>query len=304
MKRMTRGGAVAIALLSAACTDTTSPSDADLLLADAFLSVPAGFSTTTNSFNGDGTEGAFMPRMDGRGGNGGGPRGEGGAGLMGGLSPHFLGGIGFGRGFGHGPFRFGPLSSDCAFSSSTGRVTCPAVTERGLTVTRSFSFRTAGGTAQSAPDSTTNSINSQIELAGNVTRRDSATSVVKHSSNQTVAGLAAGSTQRTVNGTSRGEEASTGTRDGSAFTSTRLVGDTITGVIVPVQDGRPTYPTAGTVVRSMKATVSIAGATPTTKNRREVITYNGSATATLVVTQDGTTKTCQLPLPRGKPICS
>ena len=42
----------------------------------------------------------------------------------------------------------------------------------------------------------------------------------------------------------------------------------------------------------------------TTKERREVVTYNGTATASLVITQDGTTKTCTLPLPHGKPSCS
>jgi hypothetical protein len=53
----------------------------------------------------------------------------------------------------------------------------------------------------------------------------------------------------------------------------------------------------------MNATVTIQGQSPTTKSRREVITYDGSATATIVITQDGTTKTCSLPLPRGMPTC-
>jgi len=53
----------------------------------------------------------------------------------------------------------------------------------------------------------------------------------------------------------------------------------------------------------MTATVAIQGQTPTTHSRREVITYNGTATATIVITQDGTTKTCSLPLPRGMPSC-
>ena len=48
---------------------------------------------------------------------------------------------------------------------------------------------------------------------------------------------------------------------------------------------------------------TVAGAT-TTKDRREVITYDGSATAKIVITQDGTTKTCSLPLPRGMPTCN
>jgi hypothetical protein len=34
--------------------------------------------------------------------------------------------------------------------------------------------------------------------------------------------------------------------------------------------------------------------------RREVVTYDGSTTATVVITQDGETQTCALPLSRGR----
>jgi hypothetical protein len=156
---------------------------------------------------------------------------------------------------------------------------------------------------QSAPDSTTNTVNAKIQATGTVTRRDSAVSVVNNSSERTITGLAIGSTQRIVNGTSRGEESTTGTNADGPFTATRLVGDTTSGLTIPVVSSKPTYPTAGTVIRSMKATVTIQGQSPTTKSRREVITYDGSATATIVITQDGTTKTCSLPLPRGMPTC-
>ena len=183
-------------------------------------------------------------------------------------------------------------------------MTCPAVTDRGLTIVRSASYKKADGTVQSAPDSTTNTINVQIQVTGTVIRRDSAVSTVNNSSDRTVSGLAVGSTQRTVNGTSKGEESTSGTNADGVFTALRLVGDTTSGLVIPVVSGMPTYPTAGTVIRSMKVTVTIAGGTPTTKQRREVITYDGSATAKIVITQDGTTKTCSLPLPRGIPTCS
>ena len=223
--------------------------------------------------------------------------------MGGGMGADFLGAVGFGRGFGQGPFGGGGLNSDCTFAASTGRVTCSAETRNGVTINRSFAFTTATGTAQAKPDSTTNPVNSQISVSGTVTRRDSAVSNITSSSNRTVSGLAYNSTQRTVNGTSAGTETTTGKVAEGAFTSTRIVGDTTTGVIIPLTAGRPTYPTAGTVVRHMKVTMTVAGAT-TTKERREVVTYNGTATATLTITQDGTTKTCTLPLPHGKPSCS
>jgi hypothetical protein len=296
-----RTAATAIALLGIACLDTTAPSDV-LSLTEALMTLPAGFTSTSNSFaSGDGSVTAFMPPAQNRGGRG----GPGGHGMMGGgLGPDFAGGIGFGRGFDRGPFGLGRLGDDCTFSSATGRVTCPPVTDRGLTIVRSASYKKADGTVQSAPDSTTNTVNVQIQVTGTVTRRDSAVSTVNNSSDRTVSGLAAGSTQRTVNGTSKGEESTTGKNADGAFTALRLVGDTTSGLVIPVVSDKPTYPTAGTVIRSMKVTVTIDGGAPTTHQRREVITYDGSATAKIVITQDGVTKTCSLPLPRGVPTCS
>lgn len=308
MKRMLQGALIAAMTVSAlACLETTAPSSAtSLALSQAFSSLPAGFTMTTNSFASDGAVGdAFLPRMHRAGGPDGGLGSIGGHGMMGGLGPDFIGGIGFGRGFGHGPFGGADaLRGTCAFNSTTGRVNCTD-TRGGLTIVSSASYKTASGTVQSAADSTTDAANITTGVSGTVTRRDSAVSVVRHSSNRTVTGLAAGSAQRTVNGTARGEESTTGKTDSAvAFTSTRLVGDTTTGLVIPIVSGKPTYPTAGRVVRQMKATVTLAGGSPTTKDRREVITYDGSATATLVITTDGTTKTCKLPLPRGVPSCS
>ncbi|HEY8164024.1 MAG TPA: hypothetical protein VIF83_00585 [Gemmatimonadaceae bacterium] len=304
MKRLAlKAGVAAILLTAVACMETTGPSDSLLTLSNAFLTLPAGFTSTTNSFASDGSSStAFFPRFDG-GGRGRGPGGHGpGGGLMGGLGLEFFGGIGFGRGFGHGPFGGGPLSDDCTYSSSTGVVTCSS-TRNGLTITRTFAFTNSAGTAQSSPDSTTNKVVTHSDVSGTVTRRDSSVSTVHHVSDQTVTGLAVGSTQRTVNGASRGDESTTGNSSSGAFTAVRAVGDSIRGLVIPLENGRPTYPTAGTVIRQMKVTVTIAGQA-TTKERREVITYDGSNTATLVIMQDGTTKTCKLPLPRGIPSCS
>jgi hypothetical protein len=295
----------AIAMMTVACMEATSPaSDLALSLSQAFTSLPAGFTMTSNSFASDGNVGdAFLPRMH-RGGRDGGLGDIGGHGMMGGLGPDFIGGVGIGRGFGHGPFGGDALRGTCAFSSSTGLVNCTD-TRGGLMITSAASYKTASGAVQQSPDSTTNTVSISTEVAGTVTRRDSAVSTVNHTSTRTVTGLAAGSTQRTVNGAARGQETTTGKTDSAvAFTATRLVGDTTTGLVIPIVSGKPTYPTAGKVVRQMKATVTLAGGSPTTKERREVITYDGSDTATLVVTVDGTTKTCKLPLPRGIPSCT
>jgi hypothetical protein len=292
-------GIVAAAIAAtAACSDSTAPSGSlSPFLVAAFQSTPAGFSSTDNSFSASGDAGEpWMPDRNAH---------DDGSMMGGGLRPEFFGGIGIGRGWDRGPFGLGDFLENCTLSSATGRVNCPDATRHGLTVSRSFSFTDAAGTAQAAPSSSTNTINEQVVVSGTVTRHDGdVTSTVEHTSNRTVSGLASGSTQRTVNGASKGKESSSGkTREGAAFTASRVVGDTTTGLLIPLQDGRPTFPTAGTVIREMTATITVDGKDQVTKARREVITYDGSSTAKVVITKDGTTKQCTLPLPFGHLQC-
>ncbi len=315
--RLAVGGAAA--LVGIACADMgTTPAAVTGSLA-AFESVPAGFSSTSSTFAAGGDLGdAFQPHsgdgsFDDRGPGGmGGPGDHGGRGpgrgdgfgflMGGGLGPEFFGGIGFGPGIGRGPFHSDSVGSSCVFASSTGIVTCGPVTKRGLTVLVTASIKSTSGVAQAKIDSLTNSVTAHSEVSGTVTHRDSATSTINHKSDRIVTGLAVGSTQRTVDGTAVGTETTTGTTDAGAFTAIRTVNDATTGIIVPIANGRPTYPTAGRVSRNMGSAITIAGAT-TTHSRSEVVTYDGSATATVVITQDGTAKTCTMALPRGRLVC-
>jgi hypothetical protein len=217
--------------------------------------------------------------------------------MGGGLAGDFLGGVlGSGR-----PFDV-HLSGNCSFSSGTGLVTCTS-TRDGLAVTKTFAFTTASGGVQQALDSLTDKVVAHAQVSGTTVRRDSVTAVVSHVSDRTVTGLAKGSTQRTVNGTSAGTENLTGTSSKGAFTATRVVGDTTTSLVIPVVPGQPAYPASGTVIRSMRATVTYAGQAPESRSRREVITFNGTSTASITITENGSTKTCTLPLPHGRPSC-
>lgn len=292
------GGAV----IAAACSETSSPNNLfDLTNTSAFSSVPAGFSQLSSSFDSTGGpgEGPFRPEFEGHHGHGpGGPGGGPGFGLG------FMGGGLGGLFFGGDLFHF-HNDGNCAFSSSTGLVTCSGNTRDGLTVTRVSSYKNAAGQAQEKADSTTNSIATTTTVKGTATRRDSSTSVIDETSSQTVTGLAKGSAQRTINGASAGSETTTGTSAQGAFTSKRVAGDTIQGVVIPAPTSTtaPPYPTAGTVIRSISVSVTLSGQAATTHARREVVTYDGSATAKVVITQDGTTQNCTLPLPRGRLTC-
>jgi hypothetical protein len=281
-----------------ACSDSTSPTSTPSLLTAAFLSTPAGFSATDNSFSAAGDAGeAWRPDRNAR---------DGGGMMGGGMRPEFFGGIPLGRGWDRGPFGLSDFLSTCTLSSTTGRVSCPDMTRGGLTISRSFAFTDAGGAAQAAPNSSTNSINEQVTVKGTVTRHDgNVTSAIEHSSTRTVAGLATGSTERTVNGASKGTELTSGkTEDGASFTASRVVADTTTDLTVPLQDGRPTYPTHGTIVRVMQATVTLDGKSPVSSSRKEVVTYDGTSSAKVTITKNGTTKNCTMPLPFGRLECS
>jgi hypothetical protein len=312
-----------VALVAAACADRGSmPADATGAVA-AFESVPAGFSAISSSFDASGDlDEAFHPhrgdgsfddadvagdedrgrgrREDGHDRRG---RRDGFGFLMGGgIGPDFLGEIGFGPGRGRGPFHVDSIGTSCVFSSATGIVTCGPVTRGGLTITATAQITALDGTAQSRIDSATDKVVLASDVAGTRTFRDSATSTIAHRSTRTVSGLAAGSTRRTVDGVADGTETTAGTIDAGPFTALRTVNDTTTGVVIPLVNGRPTYPTAGRVSRNMSVSVTVDGTT-TSHRRSEVVTYEGSAIATVVITQDGASRTCTLPLPRGRLSC-
>jgi hypothetical protein len=291
-------------VVAASCSESSGPSGSSVLLdaSAAFTTVPTGFSDLSSSFAASETDGPFQPLFDGRG-----PGGPGGRWSFG-RGPGF--GIGFMGGLG-GPFLgLGLLDfyhdGSCAFSSSTGVTTCGKQTRGGLTISHTFKYTDTGGNPQSKIDSTTNTVASTVTVTGTVTRHDNDTTDVNESSSQAIGGLAKGSTQRKIDGASAGSENTKGTSSQGAFTAQRTAGDTITGVVIPVGTAalaHPPYPSAGTIIRSMTVTVTVSGQSPATTTRREVISYDGSATAKVVITHDGTTQNCTLPLPFGHLSC-
>jgi hypothetical protein len=324
----------------AACSDVTSntPSTLTLSALSASLSsVPVGYGDLSSSYIGVSAANASAAGLwVGGGRDAGFDRG----GLMGGgLHDDFSGAIAFdGRGGRHGPFA-GGLACTGTFDAGSGRVSCADETRGSVTISRSAKYTDASGAAQQAFDSlTTNTVNLQSKVSGTVTydrAADSssdldhhgdhhwgrgrgpggrllgdtstiltASTTVNSASTRTVSGLAQNSTQRTIDGASAGTESTTGTSSRGSFTATRAVGDTTTGVIIPVVVGTRSYPTAGTVIRQIQATLKYEGEDAVTLSRREVITYDGSATAKVVITENGTVKNCTRPLPRGQLACS
>ena len=321
----------ALLLAAVACTDGATLSNVPdpSLISAAFMTASPGYDSLSSSFSATGATGVFGPRHRG------GPRGRDGDETLGrdelmggGMRDEFRGNIAMGPGLGRGPFGEQVALSTCTtFDAVTGIVSCTPIMRDSLTITRTFRFLTAAGVAQPARDSaTTNRIETSRTVTGTTTftpgRRGgfghgfgsrggdsarvditSARTTVNATSTRIATGLAAGATQRTVNGTSAGRESTEGTSTTGAFSSVRVMGDTTSGLVIPVVVTGYPYPTAGTVIRSMKVTVSYSNGTPVTSSRREVISYDGSTTAKISITKDGNTKNCTLALPRGKPVC-
>ena len=285
----------------AACQDSGTPTGAttEVALTDGFVSMPLGFADVNSTFGSVSDSGTveWRPGLHRGGFNGGGGRGM----MCGGLGGFF--GIGLDFGLRHGFFR-GQWSGTCAFDATSGRVVCDTVTRGGLSIVRSAAFYDAAGQVQEAFDSLTNTVNVQISVSGTAVRHDGDTSVVRHASDRTVSGLAPGSTERTIDGTSSGSETTSGSDSTGAFVAVRTLGDTLQGVVVPARYGPGVYPTAGTVIRAMEVSITRAGQAPATRSRREVLTFDGSDVATLVITQNGVTRNCTIQLPHGRPNCS
>ena len=316
--------ALATLLVAGGCSDLLNTSENSIELSPAFQTIPVGFSANSNSFDVTGDAGTpFYPESMADlgfhsgpgGGNNRGPGGdkrdgfgEGGLrGLLmgGGLGPDFIGAIAFGKGKGRGPFGVFSLPDACTFSESTGRVTCPPKERHGLTVNVSFAFKDVDGVAQAKFDTiTTDLVNVMTDVSGTKTRHDgSVTSTLSHESDRTVSGLALGSTQRTINGTAEAHENTTGVREEVAFTAAREAYDTTTNLVIPIVEGRPTIPSAGTVIRRMRVTIQKEGSEPRSKSRREEITFDGTNVVKVKITQDDVTKNCTITLPEKKVVC-
>ncbi len=318
---------------AAACMDFgTSPSTS--LQASDFALALAGTGESQTSFS-DASAGGLTGFVSGGFNQQGGPGGPGGPGdggrrggswMMGGGLEAGFAGYGLGNGFGHRPID----NTSCTFNATSARLECAAVVRNGVTITRSFSFANAAGASQSAFDTaTTDRINTRSIIVGTIAGgfhrgfghgfrhgfgpgNESAahrtplvndTTSVNNASDRSVSGLRG--EQRTISGTSGGTETTVGTDSVGRLTIVRVAGDTATGVKIPktAAGGMP-YPVAGNIVRSMRVSLTYDGRAAQTSIRREVITFDGSATAAVTVTQDGATKNCTLPLPRGRMSCS
>ncbi|HEX4682893.1 MAG TPA: hypothetical protein VH277_09305, partial [Gemmatimonadaceae bacterium] len=183
-------------------------------------------------------------------------------------------------------FAFWSFAGSCAYSSATGRFTCPDVVKNGLTLSRSAAFTDANGTAMAHfNDTTTASANFQITVSG-VHQRLLGADTISRTRNMTATGLLGHETTRTWNGT--GTRSDGGYMQDTAKVRTYHTSDavTFTNVVVKLPRTQNPWPQSGTVTRQISGTGSVvAGTTTRTFNvtKTVTITFNGTRLVPMMV---------------------
>jgi hypothetical protein len=181
--------------------------------------------------------------------------------------------------------RFAGISPSCAYAS--GRYTCSATTEQGMSVSRSFAFYDAqGNTMQNFDATKVESVNFQDQIDGNF-QRDIVWSVGVHRTrNATVSGLISTAPQRKWNGVGAGADTIMHIGLDGIRSLAGAAADTVNNVVMPGKDAVSQLPLSGNVVVAVDYTASLEGATGSVSKevkRRVVVTFDGTTSANLQV---------------------
>lgn len=193
-------------------------------------------------------------------------------------------------------------TDSCAYVPSTGRVECAPVTREGLTITRSFAFYDAAGAAQTHRDSLTRSTNTRVAVSG-TTSTPRGPHTVNRSSSITVSGLGRESTKHTIDGTEQGTTTATLTTDLGTVTVTETFSSATAALVIPAPFTATSWPLSGTITRQSTLTAT-RGSTTKTSSASEKVTFNGTSVVNVVITRNGTTKSCTRDLAARTTTCS
>ena len=178
---------------------------------------------------------------------------------------------------------FTGISASCTYTS--GRYSCSATTERGLTVTRSFAFYNAQGqTVQNYDPNVVESANFQATVDGTFTNGLVWNATIHRTADLTVSGLISHAPQRIWNGTGHGDDQiqHVGLDGVRSLAGTSDV--TITNVVMP--DAASQVPLSGSIALAVQYTASLVGAGGTASkqvNTTVTVTFDGTNTPALQV---------------------
>ncbi|HEV8600639.1 MAG TPA: hypothetical protein VGQ69_14860 [Gemmatimonadales bacterium] len=175
--------------------------------------------------------------------------------------------------------------TSCTYNASTQRLECPVVTRAGtLTITRSYAFWDANNVPQDHYDALlTAKANIQTHIEGERSG-DGWSASIERDRDMTVTGLLGTETERTWNGTGTSEASRSRHNDSGEERSYTISCDlTVVDVVVPVPNGTPRFPISGTITHHCIITFEGGPRDGQTVERTAIVTFNGTATATVRV---------------------
>jgi hypothetical protein len=181
--------------------------------------------------------------------------------------------------------RLNGISPTCTYAS--GRYSCAATTEQGLSVTRSFAFYNGQGqTVQNWDPTVVESVNFQAQIDGNFSRDLVWSAGVHRAQTLTVSGLISHAPQRTWNGTGTGADTISHVGLDGIRSLAGKAADTVTNVVMPGKDAASQLPLSGSIVVAVKYTAALQGATGTVSkdvSRRVMVTFDGTNSPALQI---------------------
>lgn len=213
----------------------------------------------------------------------------------------------------------GPIGGGCPYVAAAGNFQCPPIVMNGIINTRTYWIVDADGKPQSKPDpKTTFSIRTVttakgtmsmpivVGVAGVPGTKDTpgstappvqaGTHTIDRTEDMTLSGL--NTTKRLMNGTvSMKSDMTIGTGAGAQHT---LVNRSVvtSNVQLPAPSSTPRGPMGGTITTDE----TITPGTNPPFSMHSVLTFNSDGSFTMVVTYNGTTKTCTAPPPTFQPM--
>jgi hypothetical protein len=188
-----------------------------------------------------------------------------------------------GPALGPGTGDFNPLS--CSYNATTQRIECPDVTRSGtLIIRRSYAFWDEHDVPQDHYDALlTAKANIKTHIEGERSGPGWSASI-ERDRDMTVTGLLGTETQRTWNGTGTSVATrSRHTESGAERSYTISCTLTVVDVVVPVPSGTPRFPISGTITHHCVITFDGGLRDGQTVERTAIVTFNGTATATVTV---------------------
>ena len=176
-------------------------------------------------------------------------------------------------------------AATCTYAS--GRYTCSASTEQGLSVSRSFAFYNAQGqTVQNWDPAVVESVNFTAQFDGTFTKDLFWNAEVHRTADLTVSGLISQAPQRTWNGTGTSDDmiSHVGLDGIRSLSGTSNVA--VTNVRMPGPDAPSQIPLSGSITVDVDYTASLQGAAGTVSQnvtRHVVVTFDGTSSPALQI---------------------